>query len=98
MSVELRIAQAEQCVAKLEQYINGLDAISKMLEVVIPFSQYDKQPDDFKIDQKQSIHTIVGDLKSMRAEAWDLVSSKRDKVKNLYLNREKNMESMRHKC
>lgn len=86
MSKKLKIAQAENCVIKGEQYIDGLDAIIMMCEVVRPFSQYNQMPDEFKTEQRQDMQTIIADLKSMRNDTRNLVASKKNKIKELHKN------------
>ena len=89
---KLQIANAKECVVRLEKYDKALKIIEDLLELARPMGQYNKFPDEFKHEQKKSIDVILRDLKSMRAEAEELASNKADKAYELAEERARQVE------
>lgn len=87
-----QIAQADKCANMCEKYSKGLETVISMLELVAPFGLYNKLPDEFKLDQKKSIQTIIRDLRSMVDQSNDIVLKKRLCVEELSNERTRQLE------
>jgi len=91
---KLQIAQAKQCTSKCEKYSQGLSAIVSLCELVLPFSQYNKLPDEFRLEQKSSVQTIIRDLKSMIKETQDMADKKRIRSQDLANKRAEELKEL----
>lgn len=91
-SIKHQIAQADKCVNMCEKYSKGLKAVISILELVTPFGLYNKLPDDFKLDQKKSVQTIVRDLRSMIDEANHIVIENRSYIEGLLSEKNNQLE------
>lgn len=80
MISKIQIAQAKECVERTKKYIKGLDIIIEMCELVLPMSQYNKLPDDFKRSQREDMKTIINDLMAMRDDARQVVANKEERA------------------
>lgn len=85
-------AQAEKCANMCDKYAKGLETVISMLELVAPFGLYNKLPDDFKLNQKKSIQTIIRDLQSMIDDANHIVIENRSYIEGLLSEKNSQLE------
>lgn len=77
---KLQIAKAKECVERTKRYIKGLNTIIQMCELVLPMSQYNQLPDDYKFSQKKDMETIIKDLIAMRADTRQVGTDKEERA------------------
>lgn len=85
---KLQIAQAEECVARMDKYVKHLNVILTLCELAKPHAAYNQLPEDFKINQKKSLEVIAKDIKSMMSEASEVALNKAEKAVELRKKRE----------
>lgn len=88
MSDRRKVADARECVNRLDKYVKGLDAIIKMCELVAPFGTYRKLPANFQAEHGKDMRTIISDLIAMKRDAQEMASIKADHVYSLDNGRE----------
>lgn len=90
---KMQIAQAEECVVRLDKYVKFLDIARDILEFAKQSSQYNQLQDGFKQDAKKSIETILLDIRSLKADAQEMALIKSDRAKELKETRIRQLEN-----
>lgn len=89
---KLQIAQAKECSRRADRYAKGIEAIIDMCEIVLPISQYNKMPDEFKSIHKRDMNTVIQDLRAMCEDACWLSLCKKQRATELEDERAKQLE------
>lgn len=88
---KLQIAQAEQCVERLDKYTRLLDVSIEILNFAKAESQYNQLPEEFKMDCRRDLEIIMTDLKSLKDEAQGMALVKAEKASDLRMTRSKQL-------
>lgn len=88
---KLQIAQAEQCVERLDKYTRLLDISIEMLKFAKAESQYNQLPEEFKKNCRRDLEIVMGDLMSLKNEAQEVALSKAEKASDLRITRNKQL-------
>lgn len=88
---KLQIAQAEQCVERLDKYTRLLDISIEILEFAKAASQYNRLPDGFKKDCRRDLGIVMADLISLKNEAQNVALMKAEKASDLRMMRNKQL-------
>ena len=80
---KLQIAQAKECVVRLDKYCSLLNVLLELCEIALPQAVYRQFPDIFQISQKRSLETIIHDLKSMKNEVQEMALYKAERAEEL---------------
>lgn len=84
---KLQIAQAEQCVERLDKYVRMLDVSIEMLKFAKAESQYNQLPEEFKMVCRRDLEIVMADLKSLKNEAQEIALLKAEKASDLRIAR-----------
>ncbi len=84
---KLQIAQAEQCVERLDKYVRMLDVSIEMLKFAKAESQYNQLPEEFKMVCRRDLEIVMADLKSLKNEAQGMALAKAEKASDLRIAR-----------
>lgn len=84
---KLQIAQAEQCVERLDNYTRLLDISIEILKFAKAESQYNQLPEGFKMDCRKDLEIVMADLKSLKNEAQEMALLKAEKARDLRITR-----------
>lgn len=84
---KLQIAQAEQCVERLDNYTRLLDISIEILKFAKAESQYNQLPEEFKMVCRRDLEIIMADLKSLKNEAQETALLKAEKARDLRTTR-----------
>lgn len=90
---KIQIAQAVECVVRLDKYVKFLDIARDILEFAKQASQYNQLQDEFKQDARKSIDTILLDIRSLKADAQEMALIKSDRAKELRETRIRQLEN-----
>ena len=90
---KIQIAQAEECVVRLDKYVKLLDIARDILEFAKQASQYNQLQDEFKKDARKSIETILLDIRSLKVDAQEMALIKSDRAKELREIRNRQLEN-----
>lgn len=88
---KLQIAQAEQCVERLDKYVRMLDVSIEMLKFAKAESQYNQLPEEFKMVCRRDLEIVMADLKSLKNEAQEMALAKAEKASDLRMMRNKQL-------
>ena len=88
---KLQIAQAEQCVERLDKYVRMLDVSIEILKFAKAESQYNQLPEVFKMDCRRDLEIVIADLMSLKSEAQELALTKAEKAGDLRITRNKQL-------
>lgn len=88
---KLQIAQAEQCVERLDKYVRMLDMSIEMLKFAKAESQYNQLPEEFKMVCRRDLEIVMADLKSLKDEAQEIALVKAEKASDLRMTRNKQL-------
>lgn len=84
---KLQIAQAEQCVERLDNYTRLLDISIEILKFAKAESQYNQLPEEFKMVCRRDLEIVMADLKSLKNEAQKTALLKAEKARDLRITR-----------
>lgn len=93
---KLQIAQAKECVRRLDIYDKALRSVLDNLEVIKSLVFYNQWPNDFSREHKKSLDVIIGDIKSMRSEISHLALEKAELAGDLQEKREKQVQEVQN--
>lgn len=88
---KLQIAQAEQCVERLDKYTRLLDVSIEILKFAKAESQYNQLPEEFKKDCRRDLEVVMADLASLKNEAQEVALVKAEKASDLRMTRNKQL-------
>lgn len=89
---KLQIAQAKQCVERLDDYTKMLGIIIDLLGFAKAKSQYNQLQDDFRRVHKKDIEIITHDLISMKKDAQEMAMIEAEEAAELFNERQKQLE------
>lgn len=92
---KLQIAQAEQCVERLDKYTRLLDMSIEMLMFAKAESQYNQLPEEFKMVCRRDLEIVMADLKSLKNDAQDMALLKAEKASDLRITRNKQLKEVK---